>query len=77
MEGLGQFVAYRSMVLDGMAAADAVEFVRRDRRFWSQDEGLAVYLLLDAMLPGWQKRVLDANLPGVLELLADAAANQK
>jgi len=74
MEGFGQFVASRSAMLDGMGGADAIEFVRRGRRFWSQDEGLAAFLVIDSLLPGWQQRVLDANLPGVLQLLSDAAA---
>jgi hypothetical protein len=73
MEGLGQFVAYRSAMLDGMTAADAIEFVRRGGRAWSQDEGLAAFLAIDALVPAWQARVLDSTPPGVLSLLAAAA----
>jgi hypothetical protein len=74
MEGLGQFVAFRSAMLDGMAREEAIEDVRRGGRFWSQDEGLAAFLVIDALLPGWQPRVLGSTVPGVFQLLSEAAS---
>ena len=75
MEGLGQFVAYRSAMLDGLGREDAIANVRRGGRFWSQDEGLAAFLVIDALIPAWQPRVLGSNVPGVLELLSEAATS--
>ncbi len=73
MEGFAQFVAFRSAMLDGMDREDAIAFMRRGGRFWSQDEGLAAFLLIDALIPGWQQRVLGSTVPGVVELLSEAA----
>jgi hypothetical protein len=73
MEGFGQFVAFRSAMLDGMDREDAIAFMRRGGRFWSQDEGLAAFLVIDALIAGWQQRVLGATVPGVVELLSEAA----
>jgi hypothetical protein len=73
MEGLGQWVAYRVAVREGMSEADAVDFIRRGRNRWSQEEGLAAFLVIDAMLPGWRARVLEGKPASVLQLLSEAA----
>ena len=57
MEGIGQWTAYRLTKARGQLGAsdaDAMNLVREDRRYWSQDEGLALFLLIDAMVPNWQ-----------------------
>jgi hypothetical protein len=59
MEGMGQWLIYRYFVSPtGAAAAPATALgaVRRGRRSWSQDEGLALLLVVDRLLPGWQAR---------------------
>jgi hypothetical protein len=73
MEGLGNWVAYRVAVRDGISEADAVDFVRRDRTRWSQDEGLAAFLVIDALVPDWRDRVLEGRPTSVLQLLTDAS----
>ena len=76
MEGFGQFVAYRSAIREGMTPEAALTLMRGGGRFWSQDEGLAAFVVIDAMIPGWQRRVLSSNVPGVLQLLAEAAGRK-
>lgn len=59
MEGMGQLLIYRYLRSpEGGAAgeAEAIEGVRRGRRWWSQDEGLALMLVVDRLLPDWQQR---------------------
>jgi len=73
MEGLGQWVAYRVAVRDGLSEPDAVNFIRRGRTRWSQDEGLAVFLVIDALVPDWRDRVLKGTPATVLQLLSEAS----
>jgi len=59
MEGMGQFLIYtyfRSPEGGALNEAAAVNAVRRGRKWWSQDEGLALFLVLDRLLPDWQQR---------------------
>jgi hypothetical protein len=56
MEGLGQWVAY-SWLSDPRGAAmkpiDAENGMRGGHRWWSQDEGLGLFLVIDRFLPNW------------------------
>lgn len=70
MEGVGNWAAYRSALNDGVADADARELVRG--RGWTQHQGLALYLVLDAIMPGWQRRVFAERPASVLPLLREA-----
>ena len=75
MEGIGQWTAYRLTKARGQLGSSDVEslnLVREDRRYWSQDEGLALFLLIDAMVPNWQARMFDALPPSPYTLLEDA-----
>ncbi len=59
MEGMGQWLIYRYFLSQdggGYAPAEALPAVRRGGRRWSQDEGLALLLVVDRLLPGWQGR---------------------
>jgi hypothetical protein len=71
MEGVANWAAYRAAVRELASPADAVTFIRRARS-WSQDEGLALFLVIDSLLPGWQRQVfLDKPAP-VINLLQQA-----
>ena len=75
MEGSAQWAAYRWARLQSPPAVtdDAVRrFVRDDRKYWSQDEGLALYLLIDAMVPGWQTRTFTDAIVSPFALLEEA-----
>ena len=60
LEGAGQWAFYawasdrQGLHLD---RATALREVRRGGRYWSQDEGLALFLTIDRLVPGWQKMV--------------------
>ncbi len=77
MEGAGQWAAYRltkARRVVGASDVQAMNLVRDDRQFWSQDQGFAVYLLLDQLVPGWQGRMFDALPASPLTMLEQAVA---
>jgi len=74
MEGVAQWAAVRAAMREGLAPADAIAFIRRDGKRWSQDEGLALFLAIDALLPRWQKRVFGVNPAPVWRLLEESGA---
>lgn len=78
LEGAGQWAAYRFALLDRptRTAADAIAFVRDTRKYWSQELGLALFLLLDLEVPGWQSRVFGPDDPGPFGLLAESMARR-
>lgn len=71
LEGTGQWAAYM-FAQRSRSAGDALAFVRDNRRYWSQEEGLALFLLLDLEVPGWQRTVFSADDPGPFALLERA-----
>jgi hypothetical protein len=73
MEGLGNWAAYQVARREGLEPADARAFIRGGGERWSQDEGLAAFLLLDALLPDWRDRVLKGRPASVLALLTEAS----
>jgi hypothetical protein len=72
MEGVGQWTAYRLTKSRGATDADALKLVRDNRRYWSQDEGLALFLLIDALVPGWQARIFTPTPVSPFALLEEA-----
>ena len=73
MEGLGNWVAYQVALREGMSEAGGQDFIRRGRNRWSQEEGLAAFLIIDALVPGWRARVLQGQPASILELLRESA----
>jgi hypothetical protein len=78
LEGVGQWAAYR-LVKARTAGneAEALKLVRDNRRYWSQDEGLALFLLIDALVPDWQARVFTANPAPPLDLLEESVGARR
>jgi len=75
LEGVGQWAAYRLMnARGGGRHLEALRIVRDNRRFWSQDEGLALFLLIDQLVPNWQSRIFTATPASPFGLLAEVAS---
>ena len=76
MEGLGQWLAYSWSISPSgphIAPAVARREVRRGGKYWTQDEGLALFLVVDRLVPGWQ-RLAFARQPLLAEALLAKAA---
>jgi len=76
MEGLGQFVAVSWLIHKeggNIPFATAVNGFRRKRNQWSQEEGLAMFLILDKLTnPNWNKNVFGKNPMYIIDLLERA-----
>jgi hypothetical protein len=70
MEGVANWAAYQTLVLEGAGRDEAVERIRRGRARWSQDGGFGLYLALDALVPGWQAEVFRDAPRSAWDLLA-------
>jgi hypothetical protein len=76
MEGFGQWNGY-AWLSDprggGLTSAAAQEKMRGRRRWWSQEEGLALFLVIDRFVPDWPKRAFALNPALAIDLLRLAA----
>jgi hypothetical protein len=75
MEGAGQWVAAAWLSHPrggGMTRDAAVAKMLGKRKWWVQDEGLALFLVVDRLLPGWPLLVFHEPSMGASELLARA-----
>jgi hypothetical protein len=73
MEGVGQWAAYRlARTRAGGSESEALRLVRDNKKYWSQDQGLALFLLIDAMVPDWQSRIFSATPASPFDLLDGA-----
>jgi hypothetical protein len=61
MEGLANWAGFRAAMRAGLTRDEAIALMQGSRKWFSQDEGLALFLAIDALHPHWQKRVLDAK----------------
>ena len=78
MEGLGQWTAYAWLTdPEGahLAPTLALPEVRRKRNRWTQDEGLALFLLIDRLVPGWQGFAFAKHPELAYELLERAVSS--
>jgi hypothetical protein len=73
LEGTGQYASYRWLInADGghMQSTAAVTFLRRGGKRWSQDEGLALFLVLDRLRRDWASRIFSGRGTVLSELHA-------
>jgi hypothetical protein len=76
MEGMGQWLIYRWInraTPNAAPTATTLEPVRRGGKWWTQEEGLALFLLLDRFLPDWRRNQATADPTRLDALLAKAA----
>ena len=77
MEGFGQWVAY-AWLSDakggGLTQAAAEEKMRGRKRWWSQEEGLSLFLVIDRFVPDWPQRAFAPSPALGIDLLKIAAA---
>ena len=70
MEGAAQWAALAHVTRVSRAGPNMRrEIVRGSRQYWSQDQGLALYMVLAALVPDWPREMFSANPPSSLELL--------
>jgi hypothetical protein len=72
MEGVANWAGFRAAMHDGATRDEAIALMRGSRKWFSQDEGLALFLAIDALRPGWQGRVFGEKPAGVFQLLREA-----
>lgn len=75
MEGIAEWVRFKHHQADPSwptADAEIIDFLRGQENSWSQDEGLALTLLLDRMVPGWKGHIFNSEMPSPLATLRRA-----
>jgi hypothetical protein len=75
MEGAAEWVRFKLHQGEpGGFASDAeiVAFIRGRNNDWVQDEGLALFLLLDRFARNWQPRILRSDMPSPIDMLEEA-----
>jgi hypothetical protein len=75
MEGIAEWVRFKHHKADPAwpnTDADIIAFLRGQENSWSQDEGLALSLLLDEMVPDWKRQIFSPEMPSPLAILREA-----
>ena len=75
LEGAGQWAGYAWLshrAGGGLAPLAALGRMQGRRRWWSQDEGLGLFLVVDRLLPEWPSLVFRQPSIGAVELLERA-----
>jgi hypothetical protein len=75
LEGSAQWTAYAWLshpAGGGLDRTAAVKKMLGKRRWWAQDEGLALFLVVDRLLPAWPSLVFRTPSAGAVELLERA-----
>ncbi|HEV7763987.1 MAG TPA: hypothetical protein VGQ76_03195 [Thermoanaerobaculia bacterium] len=69
MEGVANWAGFRAAMHEGLSRADAITVMQGSRKWFSQDEGLALFLAIDALNPGWQQKVFSDKPAAAFDLL--------
>jgi len=80
MEGMAMWVQYRTARQRAPAREEwLTTLVRLSERTdaWSQEEGLGLFLLIDRLVPGWQKLFLKPAFPSPFAVLRAAVSGRR
>ncbi|WP_276481139.1 hypothetical protein [Paraflavitalea pollutisoli] len=72
LEGSAMWAQYRLMLTnppEGMRQDVVLEWLLQRSASWSQEEGLAIFLLIDRLAPGWQRDFFGKTLPRAFSYL--------
>jgi hypothetical protein len=75
MEGIAEWVRFKWHQADlawPNGDAEIIAFLRGQENSWSQDQGLALILLLDRMVPDWKRQLLSPTMPSPWAVLREA-----
>ena len=73
LEGVANWAGYRSALENGLSSEDAQRLIRGDGKYWSQEEGILLFLLIDSLVPNWQKAAFGDGL-SIVQLLERASS---
>lgn len=80
MEGAGEWARFKYHQAEPgntMSDAEIISFIRGRENSFSQDEGLALVLLLEKEVPGWQSQLLGPEMASPLKLLEGKAGERE
>ena len=72
LEGSAMWAQYkttRKYAPQGQSPEQTLYFLFQHGNSWSQEEGLALFLIIDKLVPGWQAQFFSKELPSPFELL--------
>ena len=69
MEGVANWAAYKAAMVDGLSPGDASKLIRRGGKNWSQEQGILLFLLIDDLVPNWQKMAFGTKNVSITRLL--------
>jgi hypothetical protein len=72
LEGSAMWAQYkitRKYAPHGQTPAQTLHFIFQHGDSWSQNEGLALFLIIDKLIPGWQAQFFNQELPSPFEVL--------
>jgi hypothetical protein len=75
LEGTAMWAQFKSETSTPAASRNSrriLESLFKQTRAWSQQEGLALFLLLDRFKPGWQAQFMADRFPSPFAVLRDA-----
>ena len=80
LEGVGQWTAFAWLAHPeggGLDRDAAIQKMLGRRRWWAQDEGLALFLVVDRLLPEWPTLEFSVPSVGALDLLERAVGSER
>jgi hypothetical protein len=72
MEGVANWAGYRAAIGDGLDARTASKLIRRSGKNWSQEEGILLFMIIDSLLPNWQRIAFGDKRVSIVDLLERA-----
>lgn len=72
MEGVANWAGYHAAISDGLDEKTASKLIRRSGKNWSQEEGILLFMIIDPLLPNWQRNAFGSKRVSIVDLLERA-----